>query len=112
MLQIAFKWFDSKQLHKQIHQAAENKPTVCFQVFLGQACFVICFPLAYASAIFGRLIFFLSPSLSLGTVWLVGAVIEQLLFDQESNRDCTQLTLPCLHLYACLYSRVHAIVCI
>lgn len=45
----------------------------------------------------------LLSALSLGTVWLVGPVIEQLLFDEGSHRNCTRLTLHC----RCLCAHVH-----
>lgn len=54
---------------------------------------------------------FPSISLSLGTVWLVRPVIELLLFDQGSNRNCTLLTQLGEYLSACVHFRkVHTIV--
>lgn len=57
---------------------------------------------------------FSSPALSLGTVWLVGPVIELPLFDQGSNRNCTLLNQVCQYVCLCVcvyFRKVHIIVC-
>lgn len=76
-----------------------------------QACFVDCFssaccPFYLSVCSLSFSLSFSSPSLSLGTVWLVRPVIELPLFDQGSNRNCTLLTQLCRYACVCACVRI------
>lgn len=60
----------------------------------------------YLSSPFPSPSLFSCPSLPLGTVWLVRAVIELPLFDQGGNRNCTLLTQLCRYVCVCVCKHI------